>query len=193
MKQIKDAKTNIDLRSILPAQSCIDFPSQSFCLSVQLCETLIDGPTGAEGRGMDREGERERREKRERKNERKKERGRGEESSKVSSYLKNFSSLSVSLSSSSSLSLWCNSMCFTGPSWAEDLRWKTSEFLDVLKGMQGLNIFNVFWSVLCPLLDMTLERRSTLCLSVWLLFVAPVIFWCCAEKPALHLLSVKQL
>lgn len=37
------------------------------------------------------------------------------------------------------LSLWCHSMGFTGPSWVEDLQWKTSEFLRFLGGTLDLD------------------------------------------------------
>ena len=80
-------------------------------------------------------------------------------------------------SSSSTLSLWCHSMCFTGPCWAEDLRWKTSEFLDVFKGLKSLMCF---WRGPCPLfLDALWRSRQSTPLFFWLFcLLTGVWFWC---------------
>ena len=132
-------------------------------MTFSLSETLIDWPAGR-GNGQKQE----------------KKRKRGEESCKIFSYLKNFSS---SLSSSS-LSLWCNSMCFTGPCWAEDLRWKTSEFWDVFKGTRGPKK-----SLMCS------ERSlSSAGLSMTLETLCSLLVWSHVDaEPALQSLSVKHI
>lgn len=97
---------------------------------------------------MDREGGRERR------------RGgeRGEENRTNFLILEEFV---LPLSSSPPLLLSDVILCaLTGPSWAEDLRWKTSEFLDVFKGTRGLksSLHVKVVSVLCWTLNLMLTN-----------------------------------
>lgn len=166
----ENLKTSYLLRAVMsffPSWSTVGL-SIGFCPALCSSHWLTHRTRGrGRGAGVHKESEGEKK---------MKERKRGEESSKVFSYLKNFSSLSCSVSlslvySSRSLSLWCNSMCFTGPSWVGGLRWKTSEFLDVfLRERIGLKSFMCFEAVCVPcwtLHDTRARQFLSLTLSVW--------------------------
>lgn len=95
--------------------------------------------------------------------------------------------------SSSSLSLWCNSMCFSGPSWVGALQWKTSEFLDVFSGDAGARI------VSCVVKSSLSSAGHAMTLEPGCLFLSDSLFGSDVDFDAVltnllsHWLSVEQL
>lgn len=77
-----------------------------------------------------------------------------------------------------SFPFWCHSMCFTGPHWAEDIRWKTSEFLNVFKGPEILNVFKG-----SPSPAAGRSQKETVC-CVFLCLLIAVHRGCGSSRPA---------